>query len=215
VDSLARTSPHTSDAAELFCFSPPCGQLRKRRNLGGVGRSNHTGFRNRCEPVPATNVLYGVARRVVGEATTFAFPNYLHGRPQVTSRWQNPAKPNGYYCYEDFEYADVFPALMSHDKAFLRNQHGGPHIGTDVAYHIENRTFVAYLETYVERLGIAIHDDLVLDVKRDEAGVAGLALKSGRTETADLYREVPGGRAGVCDGPTRLTISKPSCSCFE
>ncbi len=114
----------------------------------------------------------------VGEATTFAFPNYLHGRlkidpgefhrnaqptwklgirflnwgprrhfdytfrPQVTSRWENLSKVNGYYCYEDFEYADVFPALMSHDKAFLRNQHGGPHIGTDVALHIENRTFV-------------------------------------------------------------------------
>ncbi|HYT87200.1 MAG TPA: tryptophan 7-halogenase, partial [Gemmataceae bacterium] len=100
----------------------------------------------------------------VGEATTFAFPNYLHGRlridpgefhrqaqptwklgirflnwgprrhfdytfrAQVTSRWENLPRPNGYYCDEDFEYADVFPALMSHDKAFLRNQYGGPHI---------------------------------------------------------------------------------------
>ena len=164
----------------------------------------------------------------VGEATTFAFPNYLHGRlridpgefhrsaqptwklgirflnwgprrhfdytfrPQVTSRWQNLPKPNGFYCYEDFEYADVFPALMSHDKAFLRNQQGGPHIGTDVAYHIENRTFVAYLEGYASRLGIDIHDDLVSDVKQDEAGVASLVLKSGRTETADLYVDCTG-----------------------
>src|SRR5262245_43484711 len=74
----------------------------------------------------------------VGEATTFAFPNYLHGRlhiepgefhrnaqptwklgirflnwgprrhfdytfrPQVSSRWENLPRPNGYYCYEDF-----------------------------------------------------------------------------------------------------------------
>ena len=136
----------------------------------------------------------------VGEATTFAFPNYLHGRlkidpgefhrgaqptwklgirflnwgprrhfdytfrPQVTSRWENLPRPNGYYCYEDFEYADVFPSLMSHDKAFLRNRSGGPHIGTDVAYHIENRTFVAYLEGYAARLGIVIQDDLVVVV---------------------------------------------------
>jgi tryptophan halogenase len=156
----------------------------------------------------------------VGEATTFAFPNYLHGRLRIDPgefhrnaqptwklgirflnwRPQNLSKPNGYYCYEDFEYADVFPALMSHDKAFLRNQHGGPHIGTDVAYHIENKTFVAYLETYAERLGIAIHDDLVLEVKQDEAGVTGLVLKSGGTETADLYID--------CSGFASLLLSR-------
>jgi tryptophan halogenase len=164
----------------------------------------------------------------VGEATTFAFPNYLHGRlriepgefhrqaqptwklgirflnwgprrhfdytfrPQVTSRWQNLPKPNGYYCFDDFEYADVFPALMSHDKAFLRNQHGGPHIGTDVAYHIENRTFVAYLEAYAARLGIAVDDDFVAEVKQDDSGVTGLVLQSGRTATADLYIDCSG-----------------------
>ena len=76
-----------------------------------------------------------------------------------------------YALPDDFEYADVFPALMSHDKAFLRNQYGGPHIGTDVAYHIENRTFVAYLEGYAERLGIVIYDDLVAEVRQDDAGV--------------------------------------------
>jgi tryptophan halogenase len=172
----------------------------------------------------------------VGEATTFAFPNYLHGRlkidpgefhrqaqptwklgirflnwgprrhfdytfrPQITSRWQNLPKPNGYYCYEDFEYADVFPSLMSHDKAFLRNKYGGPHIGTDVAYHIENKTFVAFLESYAARLGIVLHDDIVSEVKQDEAGVAGLVLKSGRTETADLYVD--------CSGFASLLLSK-------
>jgi tryptophan halogenase len=172
----------------------------------------------------------------VGEATTFAFPNYLHGRlriepgefhrqaqptwklgirflnwgprrhfdytfrAQVTSRWENLSRPNGYYCYEDFEYADVFPSLMSHDKAFLRNQNGGPHIGTDVAYHIENRTFVEYLESYAVRLGMAIRDDLVSDVKQDEAGIAGLVLKSGRVETGDLYID--------CSGFASLLLSR-------
>jgi tryptophan 7-halogenase len=172
----------------------------------------------------------------VGEATTFAFPNYLHGRlridpgefhrqaqptwklgirflrwgprrhfdytfrPQISSRWENLPRPNGYYCYEDFEYADLFPALMSHDRAFLRNQYGGPHIGTDVAYHIENRTFVAYLEAYAARLGIDVQDDLVAEVKQDEGGVAGLLLKSGRTETADLYVD--------CSGFASLLLSK-------
>jgi len=164
----------------------------------------------------------------VGEATTFAFPNYLHGRlkidpgefhrgaqptwklgirflnwgprrhfdytfrPQITSRWESLPRLNGYYCFEDYEYADVFPSLMSHDKAFLRNKYGGPHIGTDVAYHIENRTFVDYLETYASRLGIVIHDDLVSEVLQSDAGVTGLVLKSGRTETGDLYVDCSG-----------------------
>jgi tryptophan halogenase len=172
----------------------------------------------------------------VGEATTFAFPNYLHGRlkiepgelhrnaqptwklgirflnwsprshfdytfrPQVSSRWENLAKTNGYYIFDDMDYADAFPALMSHDKAFMRNKYGGPHIGTDVAYHIENRTFVAYLETYAARLGIDIQDDLVTEVKEDEAGVTGLVLKSGRTETADLYID--------CSGFASILLSK-------
>jgi tryptophan halogenase len=172
----------------------------------------------------------------VGEATTFAFPNYLHGRlkiepgefhrqtqptwklgirflnwgprrhfdytfrPQVTSRWENLSKPNGYYCFEDFEYADLFPSLMSHDNAFPRNKAGGPHIGTDVAYHIENRTFVQYLETYAARLGIEIQDDVASEVKANEDGVAGLVLRSGRVETGDLYID--------CSGFASLLLSK-------
>jgi tryptophan halogenase len=164
----------------------------------------------------------------VGEGTTFAFPQYIHGklgiepgefhrlaqptwklgirflnwgprpyfdytfRPQISSRWENLPKPNGYYCYEDFEYADVSPALMSHDKVFVRNQYGGPHIGTDVAYHIENAKFVEFLEGNACRLGIFITDDTVQEVRQDEAGVAGLALQSGRTETADLYIDSSG-----------------------
>jgi tryptophan halogenase len=172
----------------------------------------------------------------VGEATTFAFPNYLHGRlkidpgefhrqaeptwklgirflnwgprshfdytfrPQITSRWEDLPKPNGYFYYEDFEYADSFPALMSHDKAFLRNKYGGPHIGTDVAYHIENRTFVAYLETYAARVGVVTHDDVATEIKQDDTGVTGIVLRSGRTETAELYID--------CSGFASLLLSK-------
>jgi tryptophan halogenase len=89
---------------------------------------------------------------------------------------------------------------MSHDKAFPRNQYGGPHIGTDVAYHIENRTFVAYLESYAARLGIAVHDDLVADVTQNDSGVTGLVLRSGRTESADLYID--------CSGFASLLLSR-------
>src|SRR5262249_17346305 len=113
-------------------------------------------------------------------------------RPQVTSRWENLPKPNGYYCYDDFDYADLFPPLLSPDKAFPPNQHGGRRTATAPPYHTETKTFVASLETSAPRLGIAIHDDLVSEVKQDDAGVAGLVLQSGRTETADLYIDCSG-----------------------
>lgn len=164
----------------------------------------------------------------VGEGTTWAFPNYIHGRlsidpsqfhhmaqpswklgirffnwgprpyfdytfrPQFTSRWENLAKPNGYYCEDQIEYADVSPALMSEDKIFLRNQYGGPHIGTDVGYHIENKMFVEFLEAHAARIGVGITDDTVREVRQDEHGITGLVLQSGRTETADLYVDASG-----------------------
>ncbi len=164
----------------------------------------------------------------VGEGTTWAFPNYIHGRlgldpgefhrraqptwklgirflqwgprphfdytfrPQVTSRWENLARPNGFYCDESFEYADVSPSLMSHNKAFLRNQYGGPHIGTDVGYHIENKMFVEFLEAYAAGLGVGITDDTVLEVQQNDHGLTGLVLKSGGTATADLYVDSSG-----------------------
>src|SRR5262245_307992 len=113
-------------------------------------------------------------------------------RPQFTCRWENLLKTNGYYCDEDSAYADVSPSLMSHDKVFLRNQYGGPHIGTDVGYHIENQKFVEFLEGYSARLGVAITDDTVLEVNQDDAGITGLRLRSGRTATADLYVDASG-----------------------
>jgi tryptophan halogenase len=164
----------------------------------------------------------------VGEGTTFAFPNYIHGRlgiepgefhrqaqptwklgirflnwgprpyfdytfrPVVTNRWENLPRPNGYYCYEDPVYGDVATSLMSQDKAFLRNQYGGPHIGTDVAYHIENAKFVAFLESHAARIGITIVDDTVREVGQDDTGVTALMLQSGRTETANLYVDASG-----------------------
>lgn len=164
----------------------------------------------------------------VGEGTTWAFPNYIHGRlgidphefhrlaeptwklgirfvnwgprrhfdytfrPQVTSRWENLPKNNGYYCLEDFEYADVSPSLMSHDRVFLRNQYGGPLIGTDVGYHIENKKFVEFLEGYAARLGIGILDDTVVEVGQNDHEITGLRLQSGSTVAADLYVDSSG-----------------------
>jgi tryptophan halogenase len=94
----------------------------------------------------------------VGEATTFAFPNYLHGRlkiepgefhrnaqptwklgirflnwsprrhfdytfrPQVTSRWENLPRPNGYYCYTLVRSPEFrWPPTLYSDQLFERS----------------------------------------------------------------------------------------------
>ncbi len=119
------------------------------------------------------------------------FFNYSF-RPQVTSRFVKLPKPTGYYCYDDFEYGDIGSALMSHDRVFLRNPDSGPAIGSDAAYHIENTHFVAFLEGFAHRLGVAIIDDTVQEIKQNDAGVSGLVGRTGRTETADLYIDCSG-----------------------
>ncbi len=113
-------------------------------------------------------------------------------RPQVTSRFVKVSKPTGYYCYDDFEYRDHASALMSHDKVFNRNVDGGPAIASHAAYHVENEHFVKFLEMFATRLGVAIIDNTVLKVNQDTTGVSGLILKTGGTQTADLYVDCSG-----------------------
>jgi tryptophan halogenase len=114
-------------------------------------------------------------------------------RPAMTNRWQSLPKQNAYYCEEDVTCADLSPALMSHDKVFLRTPQGGPLIGTDVGYHIENEKFVSFLERYAQRMGVGITDGTVLEVNQDDRGIAGLVLKEGATvPPADLYIDCTG-----------------------
>jgi len=102
-------------------------------------------------------------------------------------------RPNGYFAYEDFDYADVAGALAAHDKAFLKQKEGGgPVVNTDVAYHLENVPFVRFLEKYAAEIGIEIVDDRVDEVEQSEAGIKALHLESGRIQTADLFVDCSG-----------------------
>jgi tryptophan halogenase len=62
----------------------------------------------------------------------------------------------------------------------------------DFAYHVENESFAAFLETLATRLGVRILTDTIRHVHQNEHGVAGLDLASGQTETADLYVDCSG-----------------------
>jgi tryptophan 7-halogenase len=97
-----------------------------------------------------------------------------------------------YYAYEDMEYEDPYSAIMTHDRAFPPMDDGNPYLHGTIAYHFQNEHYVEYLEGYNTALGVVIKEDLVQQVLQNEHGIAGLVLKSGTTETADLYLDASG-----------------------
>jgi tryptophan halogenase len=107
-------------------------------------------------------------------------------------KWPQLQKPPGFYCDDHGDYANLYMALMSEDRAFLRGPDGLPRVTHDFSYHIENRHFVDFLEGHAERLGVSLVDDTVQHVAQDEHGVSSLRLASGRDVSADLYVDSSG-----------------------
>jgi tryptophan halogenase len=102
------------------------------------------------------------------------------------------AKSIGYYLDDDMEYWDPLSGMMTQEKVFAPAPTGQPAVHLDLAYHFENERFVNFLEGYAQAVGCRVLDDTVAQVLQDDHGVAGLVLKSGRTETADLYVDASG-----------------------
>ncbi len=98
----------------------------------------------------------------------------------------------GYYCQDNFDYADLNSALMATGKVCLRRPDGHPRFNPNFAYHLENKRFVGYLESLADKLKISKIDDILVGVDQDEHGIIGLRLDSGQTEKADLYVDCSG-----------------------
>lgn len=118
----------------------------------------------------------------------YSFTNQLDGR------YAHLSKPNGFYCLENFEYADLVGALMAHDRVFEGPADGTPIVGTRVAYHLENQPLAAFLEQAARLSGVVVRDGTVRDAARDEHGVQRLVLESGEMAAADLYVDCSGFR---------------------
>jgi tryptophan halogenase len=116
--------------------------------------------------------------------------NYTFG-PGLETRFEDMPKATGYYCRESVEYTDLISAMMTHDRVFQRAP-GGIEFHEAIAYHVENHSFVEYLEQLAVRRGVRILDDTVQEVRQDEAGVRELLLKSGSRASADLYVDCSG-----------------------
>jgi tryptophan halogenase len=111
--------------------------------------------------------------------------------PGMEAKYDDLPKSKGFYCDADDEYADLYSAMMTHDRVFERAG-SGPKFHDAISYHFENEKYVQFLEGYAVALGVRTLDDTVLEVRQAEAGVAGLMLKSGAEESADLYVDASG-----------------------
>ena len=98
----------------------------------------------------AVNPTYKLGIRFIWGTRPFFHYTFTN---QLNARYSQLPKANGYYCDENFEYADLNSALMAHNKVFERQADGGPLVNSDVAYHVENKQFVAFLERVGRALG--------------------------------------------------------------
>jgi tryptophan halogenase len=119
---------------------------------------------------------------------------------QLNWRYDTLPKPNGFYCVENFDYANVSGALMAHNRAFERQNDSTPFIPVAVAYHLENEPFVKFLERHAVSTGVHLIDDTMIEVEQGEQGVVALKLASGNRATADLYVDCSGFRSRLLSG---------------
>ena len=113
----------------------------------------------------------------------------------VTDRIAGLPKTSGFYGWEDFTGLDMNSALMQRGKAFARDPAGKPVLEPDFGYHIENATFVAYLERCARTNGIEMIEGRVVDVEMSDRGVAALRLETGARLEADFFIDASGFRS--------------------
>ena len=113
--------------------------------------------------------------------------------PQFSGQYEMLRKPNGFYSTGNAEFANPESALMTMDKAFLRDASGVPRLTRNhTAYHMENASFVEYLEACALRQGIQIVNETVASTEQDEKGIQALLCQSGRRIEADFWIDCSG-----------------------
>ena len=140
----------------------------------GAAPTPMLGIRFLWGPRPSFNLTFG--------------SNVLH-QPDGLSR------PLGFYCDEDMDDLCASSSLMSACRAFPQADDGSLVIVEDMAYHVDHRRLIPFLESYATRLGVELRDETIRQVERDEQGVAGLVAASGVTYEADLYVDSSGFRS--------------------
>jgi tryptophan halogenase len=104
------------------------------------------------------------------------------------------AKSNGFYYSDEFPWFGNASCFMLHDKVFPRRADGMPTFHNNHAFHLENVTFVNYLENRCREVGVTITDATV-KVETGGEGIAALVTEGGERITGDLYIDASGFRS--------------------
>lgn len=110
-------------------------------------------------------------------------------------RWPGLTRNTGFYYQDDTPWMGIVSACIAHGTAFPRQPNGAPNFQHPHAFHIENRTFVKWLEGQCAAEKVEL-----LEGQMERAEVAGgevqaLVLTDGRRLTADLYIDASGFRS--------------------
>jgi len=104
------------------------------------------------------------------------------------------ARNNGFYYSDEAPWLGRGSAFMLHDKVFPRQSDGVPQFHNNHAFHIENVTYVGWLENRCREAGVVITD---ATVKAQTSGeeIAALVTENGERFTGDLYVDASGFRS--------------------
>ncbi len=104
------------------------------------------------------------------------------------------ARNNGFYYSGETPWLTHSSAFMLHDKVFPRGPDGMPRFHKNYAFHIENVTFIHWLEKHCRAAGVEITDATVTAETGGE-GITALITTEGGRITGDLYVDASGFRS--------------------
>lgn len=103
-------------------------------------------------------------------------------------------RPIGEYCEADASYANLASSLMYHGNVAAHGVNGMPILPSH-AYHLENQSFVRFLERYTNQRGVQKLDAVVQQVSVGEDGVESIRLENGEIIKASLFLDCSGFRS--------------------
>jgi tryptophan halogenase len=153
---------------------------------GYLGLDEHEVF-SAIQPVIKLGVRFAWGRR--------PHFDYTFTGQQHSWRWPDLPRNNGFYGFADPAAMDLSSALMDENKALPRRADGLPDLpppGSNFAWHLENKLFVAWLESACRRDGVRFTDAELAGVETGPEGIASIRLGDGSERRADFYIDSSG-----------------------
>ncbi|MEH2221006.1 MAG: tryptophan halogenase family protein [Nostoc sp.] len=120
------------------------------------------------------------------------------------------SKSTAYYCLDSTTESSIYSLLMEQNKSpCFQRENGDFVVDERFGYHIENTSFVAYLERRAAELDIKIIDKAVVNIEVTENGyIRQLKFTDETTLAGDLFVDCSGFRSTLLGE----TLQEPFCS---